>query len=241
MKNYKATGVVLHTVRYGESSVILYMLTDQVGRQSYMVQGVRGGKSKSNRGSILQPMFVLDFVGLHSPKMELHRIREMRTAFPMSTIPFDIRKSTISLFMAELLYRLVRETEPHSPLFDFVRGSVEALDGMSDGVANFHIWFLAQLSQYLGFCPGNEHAPGSWFDIQNGSYTPLEPRHGMAFDRETAALLNDMMQARVEDLAGVKLSRSRRSGFLEAMLGYLGYHLDTVDQIRSVQILKEVF
>ncbi|MCD8071960.1 MAG: DNA repair protein RecO [Alistipes sp.] len=241
MKSYKARGIVLHTVKYGETSLVLYMLTDTVGRQTYMVQGVRGGKSRHRTGALFQPMFVLDFVGLESPKMELHRIREVRPAFPLSSLPFDIRKSTISLFMAEVLYRLIREAEPDSPLFDFVRGSVEALDGMGEGVANFHIWFLAKLSAYLGFHPGNDYTPASWFDIQEGVYSPVEPRHGFFFDRGNTGLLNDLLEADIHDLAGVKLSRTARSTFLEAMLSYYAYHLDTVHQIRSAQILKEVF
>ncbi|MCC8034780.1 MAG: DNA repair protein RecO [Rikenellaceae bacterium] len=241
MKTYKARGIVLHTVKYGETSLILYTLTDTVGRQTYMVQGVRGGKSRGRGGALFQPMFVLDFVGLESPKMELHRIKEVRPAFPLTSIPFDIRKSTISLFMAEVLYRLIREAEPLSPVFDFARGSVEALDGMTDGVANFHIWFLARLSPYLGFHPGNEYSPSAWFDIREGMYTPVEPGHGLSFDREKTRLLSELLQADIHDLAGVKLSRGARSGFLEAMLSYFGYHLDTIHQIRSVQILKEVF
>ncbi|MCD8102256.1 MAG: DNA repair protein RecO [Alistipes sp.] len=241
MKSYKASGIVLHTVKYGETSVILYLLTDTVGRQTYMVQGVRGGRSKGNRSALFQPMFLLDLVGLESPRMELHRIREVRPAVPLTTIPFDIRKSTISLFMAEVIYRLVRETEPESPIYGFVRGAVEALDAMDDGVANFHIWFLAKLSPYLGFCPGNEYTDGFRFDIQEGIFTPLEPPHGMAFDRENSRLLDLLMQSRVEGLHDIRLSREKRSAFLSAMISYFSYHLDGINNIRSIQILREVF
>lgn len=241
MNNYKARGVVLHSVKYGESSMIVYMLTDTCGRQTYMVQGVRSGKSKGNKAALFQPMFLLDFVGLESPKMEMHRLKEVRPAMPFASVPYDIRKSTISLFMAEVLYRLVREVEPESPLFGFVCGAVEALDRLEEGAANFHLWFLVRLSYYLGFYPGNEYISGSWFDMQEGMFTPVMPSHRMMFDRDNAAVMNSFMECDVKDIGKVKLSRERRSSFMTAVLAYFGYHLDAVSQVRSVQILKEVF
>lgn len=241
MKSYKARGIVLHTVRYGENAMVVFMLTDTLGRQSYMVQGVKGGKSRSNKAALFQPMFVLEFEGYESSQMQMHRMRDVRAAIPLTSIPFDARKSTISLFMAEVIYRLVKEAESNSPLFGFVWESVVALDSMQDGVANFHLWFLVMLSSHLGFFPGNEYLPGCWFDIQNGVFTPIMPSHRLILDREDTAVLAAIMETRPAELNELKLSRERRSSFLSAMLIYFGYHLDTMNHIRSVQILRDVF
>lgn len=243
MKCYKARGIVLHTVKYGESSLVLYLLTDTMGRQTYMVQGVRSSGGRKGKSALLQPMFVLDFVGLESPRMQMHRMKEISSALPPATIPFDVRKSTISLFMAELIYRLVRESEPNSPLFDFVYACVEALDGMEEGVANFHLWFMVRLASLLGFYPGNEHIPGKWFDIREGLFTPVMPRHTFVMEPENAQLLGWFMEHDAGALGTLKLAREQRSGFMTALLDYFGYHLDSVGQVkvRSIQILREVF
>lgn len=241
MKSYKAQGIVLHTIKYGDSSMVAYMLTDVGGRQSYMVQGVKSSRGRGNKSALLQPMFILEFEGLESPRAEMHRIREMRSAVPLRTIPFDVRKSTVALFMAEMLYRLVREVEANSPLFDFVRESVEALDGMTEGVANFHLWFMVALSRHLGFFPGNEYAAGHRFDVREGVFTPIMPLHGMVFSGENSQLLGQLMDTPAGDIASIPLGRGRRVDFLNSMLGYLGYHLDSVRDIRSVDILREVF
>jgi DNA repair protein RecO (recombination protein O) len=241
MKTYKARGIVLRTMRYGENSMVVFLLTDALGRQNYMVQGVKGGKSRGNKAALFQPMFVLEYEGYESPKMQMHRMRDVRSAAPLCSLPFDVRKSTIALFMAEVLYRLVREAEPNSPLFGFVQDSVAALDAMQDGVANFHLWFLVMLSSHLGFYPGNEYVAGSWFDIKEGLFTPIMPSHRMMLERENAAVLAALMETRPEDLGALKLSRERRSAVLTAMLIYFGYHLDTINQVQSVQILREVF
>ena len=243
MKSYKARGVVLHTVKYGESGMIVFVLTDVLGRQNYMVQGIRSARSKGNKAAMFQPMFVLDFVGLESPKAQMHRMSEVRSGLILSSLPFDARKSTVALFMSETLYRLIKEVEPHSPLFGFVEESVAVLDGLcSDAeVANFHLWFMVRLSAYLGFYPGNEYIPGGFFDIEEGLFVPSMPPHGVALDAENSRLLDRFMSVRLDELAAITLSRTRRSAFLTALLSYFGYHLDSIHSVRSLDILRDVF
>ena len=241
MKTYKARGIVLHTMKYGESSMVVFMLTDVIGRQNYMVQGIRSARSKGNKAALFQPMFVVDFVGLESPKMQMHRIGEVRGGVTLTSLPFDVRKSTIALFMAETLYRLIKEVEPQSPLFGFVEQSVIALDGLSDGIANFHLWFMVRLSAHLGFYPGNEYIPGGCFDIQEGLFVRTMPQHRLALSPENTRILDVLMSAGVGELASLNLARTQRSAFLAAMLTYFGYHLDSIHSVRSLDILRDVF
>ena len=241
MKTYKGRGVVLHTLKYGDSSMVAYLLTDVGGRRSYMVQGVRSRSGRGSKLALFQPMFPLEFEGLESSKQQMHRFKEVRTAFSLRTLPFDVRKSTMALFMAEVLYRLVRESEPNEALFDFVWSSVGALDAMEEGVANFHLWFLAHLSRFLGFCPGNDYMPGAWFDIREGLFTPVQPAHTDCMTRECACILRDLLECDVRLLAEIGLNRTQRVEFLNAMLVYFGYHLDAISAVQSVRILREVF
>lgn len=120
MKSYKARGIVLHTLKYGDSGMVVYLLTDSGGRQSYMVQGVRSARGHGSKLALFQPMFAVEFEGLESSRMQMHRFREVRSGIVLQSLPFDVRKSTIALFMAEVLYRLVKECEPNQRLFDFV-------------------------------------------------------------------------------------------------------------------------
>ncbi len=226
-------------MRYGENSLIAFMLTDLLGRQNYMIQGVRSGRN--SKAGLYQPMFMVDFVGLESPRLQMHRMKEATNGMPLRTIPFDVRKGTVSLFMAEVLYRLIKESEPNSPLFDFVLGSIAALDALEDdnAVANFHLRFLVQLSFHLGFYPGNEPVEGGWFDIQEGLFVRHQPSHRHAIDPANTQVLGALMS--IEDLSSLRLGRMARSGFLTAMLAYFGYHLDAIHNVRSVEILRDVF
>lgn len=240
MKSYKARGIILGTLKYGEKGVVVHMLTDVCGRQSYMVQGVRP-TAKGSKMALLQPMFAVEFEGLTSSKMSMHRLKELAPGIVLQTTPFDVRKSTMALFMAEVLYRLVRENEPTEELFNFVWGSVAALDAIDEGIANFHLWFLANLSRPLGFSPDNSYTDGAWLDIRDGHFTPHALMPSMALTPENARLLHDMLECDVRYLGEIGLNRTQRVEFLEAMLKYYAYHLDTIRSVESIRILKEVF
>lgn len=242
MKSYKGRGIVLHTLKYGDSSMIVYLLTDVGGRRSYMVQGIRSRTGRGSKQALFQPVFPVEFEGLEpSQAQRMHRFREVRSGFLLQGIPFDVRKSTMAIFMAEVIYRLVRESERNEALFEFVWNSVAALDRMQEGVANFHLWFLAHLSRLLGFCPGNDYAEGAWFDIKEGLYTPAAPPHTLVLAQDEARTLDRLLRCTLLELPAVGLNRTQRVGFLNAMLTYFGYHLDSINAVQSVRILREVF
>lgn len=241
MKSYKARAVVLHTVKYGDSGLIAYLYTDLWGRQTYMVQGVRSSRSKGNKGAFFQPMFLLEYEDIELQHSEMHRMKDIAASVPLTSLPFDVRKSTIALFMAEVLYRLIREEEPNPHLFDFISSSVHALDAMQEGVSNFHLWFLVKLSYFLGFYPGNGYAAGNYFDVMRGEFVPLSPSHQMVINKDNARLLGTLMESRVDRLGSIALNRGQRVEFLNALLVFIGYHADTIHTVKSIDILREVF
>uniref|UniRef100_UPI004057098C DNA repair protein RecO n=1 Tax=Alistipes sp. TaxID=1872444 RepID=UPI004057098C len=241
MKGYKARGVVLSTVKYGDSGMVVQMLTDRYGRQSYMVQGVRSSRGRGSKMALFQPLFILQFEGLESQHSELHKIREVQNDIVFKSLPYDIRKSTIALFMAEVLYRLVGESEANEPLFDFVYNSVRALDEIDEGVANFHLWFLANLSRYFGYFPGNEHIKDCWFDMREGLFVREMPLHDQTMSIEEAELLRDLTETDLECLGEIPLNRDQRVAMLSRLVEYYCIHLEAIRSVRSIEILQEVF
>ena len=242
MKQYKARGIVLNTIKYGESSMVAHLLTDVAGRKSFMVQGIgKGGRGKGGKSALFQPMFLVDIMALESSHTQIDRVKEVALARPLQSIPFDVRKSTVALFMAELLYKIVREVEPDSPLFEYVYDSVIALDEMEEGVFNFHLWFMVGLSRFLGFFTADEYCEGAVFDIENGSFTTIPPRSGLFFNADNSRLLATLMEISPAELGSVRLSRVQRKEFIESLLAHFGYHLDTIPSLQSLRILSEVF
>lgn len=233
-------GIVLHTVKYGESAMIVYILTRSAGRGNYIVQSL--GKGKGNKSALFQAMFPIEFVSVAPIKGTMPRLKDVEMRRVLRKMPFDIRKNTMALFMAETLYRLIKEVEANIPLYDFVEDAVFQLDELESGVANFHLWFLVRLSSFLGFYPANEWQAGCWFDITEGSFVPIMPHHKIALTPFQASTLNRLMCVdSVADLSEIELLGSERSEFLDAMLTYFGYHLETIHSVASIKILRELF
>ncbi len=240
-RNYKGRGIVLNTLKYGDSSMVVHLLTDVYGRQSYMVNGVKSAKGRGSKMALFQPLFAVEFEGVQPQRGEMHRFREVRSGLLLGRTPFDVRRSTIALFIAEVLYRLVKESESNAKLFDYIWGSIMALDTIEEGVANFHLWFLANLSRLLGFYPHGEWQKGAWLDIVEGEFSPVRPHHTMVLTPDMSEILRDLTECDVRYLGEIGLNRAQRTEFLNAMMKYYSYHLDSIKQVQSIEILKEVF
>ncbi len=239
-KGYKSRGVVLTTVKYGDSSIIVQLFTEECGRQSYIVQGVTSRRSRGGKMALFQPLYPLEFVASGSSG-RLHRFSDVGLGVVLQRTPFDVRRITISLFIAEVIYRLVREDERNEPLFNFIWSSIETLDLIDEGVANFHLYFLVNLSRFLGFFPGNSHSDGDWFDPSEGLFTPREPSCVSKFTPALAERLRDFIECDVRHLGEIPLSRTQRVELLESILDYYSYHLDIRHSVESLNILREVF
>lgn len=233
---YKARGVVLHSMKYGERKMIVHIFTAQYGRRSYLT---KLSATNSGRG-LYQPLFVLDF-DAWAGRGELHHIEQPQMAFRLSELPFDIVKSTIALFLSELLYRLIQDGEADGGLYRFIEESVAELDEMGEGTANFHLWFLVRLTEYMGYAPQDNYVEGYALDYRNGTYTETLPSHTLSMPPSEAALFHRLNGCSVGDLGAVGLSRDQRVAMLERLTDLYGFHTDAIYSVNSLRILSEIF
>ncbi|MDR1023233.1 MAG: DNA repair protein RecO [Prevotellaceae bacterium] len=238
----KLRGIVLHSIKYGETSVIAYIYTDLQGRQTYIINGVRGATQR-RKSSLIQPLFLLDIEAYPERRRgAMCRMKEFCANVPLQSLPFDVHKSVIALFIGEVLYKLIREEEQNEALFDFLHRHILLLDEMQHGVSGFHLYFLAQLAQHLGFLPGNAHsAEYPYFDMQNGVFVPFAPQHSAFMDKPTSALLGMLIGAKLDDLQHIRASREQRNLLMRSLLDYYCTHLGMANPIRSLAVLEEVF
>ena len=188
-----------------------------------MVQGIRSSRGHGSKSALFQPMFAVEFEGLESPRMEMHRFREVHSGIVLQTLPFDIRKTTIALFMAEVLYRLVKESEPNPDLFDFAWGSVEALDDAKEGVANFHLWFLDRYAAFLGF------------PFERGFNLDFNP-----FTPEQTDRLRSIHEASFGDALSLPMTGVERKELIEAVIRWLEFHTGSRIDLRSLSVLHQI-
>ena len=238
---HNTRGLVLHHIKYSESSLIVKIFTELFGLQAYLVKGARSKKS-TVRSSHFQPMTMLDLVVYHREKNDLQHIRESAISEPFHAISTDIRKSTIALFLAEILLKTLKEGEGNTEMFDFISSSLNFFEIQEDGIENFHLFFLIKLSRYLGFYPqGTPGTENNFFDLREGRYTGIQPLHPDFLDKEKSSALYALSIARADELSGLINAKTERGEMLNAILIYYQIHLGGLSNIKSIEVLKEVF
>jgi len=238
---FKTRGIVLHHIKYSETSVIVTIYTEVFGRQSYLINGVRSKKAKI-KANILQPLFLLNMEVYHKPKRELQRVKEVQNDFIFNSLPYDIRKSTLAIFIAEILSKTIQEQEPNTELFNYLYNSIQVLDLKGKGISNFHLYFLIHLTKYLGFFPENNYSSfNCFFDLKAGGFVQIKPMHLFFLNKSESKVLSEMLEFSDNQHENVNINHKDRMEILEKILDYYSLHNDGVSNIKSLSVLKEVF
>lgn len=233
-------GIVFHQLKYSETSLILKIYTKEFGLQSYMAKGVRSKKSKISP-SILQHLSLVELLANHKEKSSLNFLKEIWSDYQYSSIPFNIYKSSILIFINELLYRSIREEEKNLELFNFLYSALEWLDLSESGFSNFHLVFAIQLSRYLGFYPQNNYSKQySHFDLQEGVFTNILPIHSNFLDDKVAKQFSQLIETSYEKMTEIALNTNSRNVLLERIIEYYQLHLPNFGKIKSLEILRTV-
>ncbi len=236
----KTRGIVLQQIKYSDSQIIAHIYTEQFGRQAFMFRRAKSKKS-GNSLNFLQPLFLLEIEAQIKDKRQIQRARELRNHPHFNNIPFDITKSSIAIFLAEILSRVLKEEEANAELFNFLYHSVLLLDEEKEHFANFHLLFLYELSKYLGFYPESEFTQNDkYFNIAEGAYTEYHELK-FALNKRESQLLTQLSGKGFHQLHEIKLSRMQRQDLLDILLQYYYYHLPEMGKIKSLDILKQIF
>lgn len=208
--------IILNTTKVGERSLVLHTLSDEWGRRSF-ITSVRKGSGMA----LVQPLSIVDAEVAENPRSDLWRVRSLSASYPLTGLRTSPEKNAISLFMAEVLYRSVREGAWEGDLFVWCVRSILTLDALEGDFANYHLRFLLEFAAALGFSPSLE-------DL-------------MPFAGEHLSQLRDLLQADFSACMLVPLSRGTRTEIARILLKYLGYHTETRIEVRSLRVLSELF
>lgn len=239
MKN-KTRGIILHTTPYSESSLVANVYTEEYGLVSYIIGGVRSknGKTKSN---LFQPLTLVELVSSGKPGASLQRITDIQLSPPYTGIPLHVVKSSIAIFLAEVIYRSIKEEEPNTRLYEFIYSGLLILDVSPHNCARFHIFFMIQLSRYFGSYPHGKFTPGSGcFDLREGTFINGIPPHPEFMEPSVAQYLWKLMQQTFENYHEVVIPDATARELLNAMVRYYELHFTHGQIIRSHKVLTDV-
>jgi len=216
----KTRGIVFRFTKYGETSIIVTIFTEAFGLQSYIVNGVRS-KSAKNKIALFQPLTLLNLVVYHRENANIERIKEIQCFYPYISLATDVKKSSIALFITELLNKTVKEESHAGGLFQFLCDSLITLDQLNHDFESFHLAFMLRLSRYLGFGAQNVN------EIIGGRIT----------DEVTETLLQQLLRSGFNEV--IPMTTVQRRSVLELILKFYSDHME-IGEMKSVQILKEV-
>lgn len=237
----KTRGIVLHSIPYNDKYSIIYMYTEAFGRASYLVARSRGKKSPVSR-ALFMPLSVVEMEVEHLNKRDLHRIRETKICFPLTELFCNPVKNMLALFLAEVLFRTVKETEPDTRLFEYLCEAIRLLEFAEEGLANFHLVFLLRLLHYMGIYPNaDSYTAGAYFDMLNGVFADRIPMHRHYLNREESTIFAQLLKISFENMSLYTFSRRDRVNIINRILEYYRLHLPEFPEIKSLSVMQSLF
>ena len=238
---YKTRGIVLHSIPYKDNYSIVSVYTEEFGRASYMVPRGKSKKAAASK-ALFMPLAVLDMDVEHMPKRDVHKVKECRFCFPQSDVFCHPVKNILALFLAEVLYRTLKNPEPDTSLFNYIYNSIVTLETSEDGIANFHIVFLFNLLHYLGIYPNTElQKEDSYFDLLNGEFTLLPPQHRHFLSQQESRVFSRLLRMSFENMSLYGFSRHESVYIINRIFDYYRLHIPDFNEIKSLSVMQSLF
>ena len=233
----KTKAIVISSLRYQDKSLIVKCFTESDGLKSYFIRDAFSSRKSAQKIAYFQPLNIIEIEATHKNKGSLEYFKEVKMAQPYYTITADIAKTTIALFISEVLHHSIREEEENAQLYHFLETALQWLDS-HDEVANFHLILLLEVTKFLGFYPEKPQNYNAYFEMTEGVFIPQETLSCLT--AHETLLLKKLMALKFDN-SGKTFHVSERQALLKILLDYYAFHLDGFRRPNSLEVLREVF
>ena len=236
----KTQGIVLQSLRYGDTSLIVKVFTRESGLKSYMVKGAFNRNAK-NRVALFQNLHLINYIEVSNPKKAtLGYMKDVQLKTVYHSLPFVMNKSAIVMYVSELLSKTLTEQEKNEPLYDFIEQSLLWLDLVETDYANFPLYFTLELTRHLGFYPKTNYTESYCFDMMEGQFAHDYPVHPYYFDNANAIILSRFLDAGIDQACRLPLNVSQRREMLDGIITFMRLHAPVMKGFKSHEVLKTV-
>ena len=238
--NDKVQGIVIQTVRYGDTSLIVKVFTRRFGIKSYMVKGVFSRTSK-NKAALFQHLNIISFVEAGKPNANaLGYLKDVQLDYTYQTLPFEMNKSAIMLYVSELLSKTLVGQEENDDMYQFVIHSLQWLDLVESSYANFPMFFTLELTRFLGFYPKPGYKDGFCFDMMEGNFVADYPIHPYYLGASASTLLFRLLGKGIDEACQVPLNVNQRRELMDGLIVFMRLHAPVMKNFQSHEVLKTV-
>ena len=236
----KTQGIVLQSLRYGDTSLIVKVFTRESGLKSYMVKGAFNHNAK-NRVALFQNLHLINYIEVGNPKKStLGYLKDVQLKYVYHSLPFVMYKSSIVMYISELLSKTLTEQEKNEPLYDFIEQSLLWLDLVETDYANFPLYFTLELTRHIGFYPKLNYEQGFCFDMMEGLFVHDYPIHPYYLDNASATILSHFLDAGIDEACRLPLNVSQRREILDGIITFMRLHAPVIKGFKSHEVLKTV-
>lgn len=238
----ETNAIVLSTLKYGDSSLIARCYCKELGLKSFLLKGILSSKKAGLKKSLFQPLSLIRLITqVKNENSEgLYYIKEARIHFPLIEIPSDIKKNAVVLFLSEVLTRVITEEgAPNPSLYHFIQKNVIHLEAKRFSPL-FHLKFMMELSQHLGFYPNQSEMEENYFDLESGCFCGASPSKYL-IGGDLALAFKELLGTNFDTLDDISIPNVLRIKVLGVLIDYFNLHLHGFGKIKSVDILHEIF
>lgn len=238
-------GIVLKTIKYGETSLICSVFTALFGMQSYIVKGVRTTRKSSSGANQLQIGSILEMVVYKTDQKKLNYIKEYKTVPIFKTIRESVYKNSVVIFMVELLHQIALEEEEQPALFDFIHEFLVSLDAIKDvETANLSLYLSMQIAKHGGYEINNNYDiyERSFVNLLEGNFQRYATLIPPFIDEDGSKIFSDLLHVNdFEDIIKKKITIEQRRTLLNGYLQFFQLHVPNFKPLKSVAILQAIF
>lgn len=237
----KSRGIILNQIKFGDTSLIIRIYTEREGVLSFIVKGVRRTKSKFH-ASLFEKLTLVEVLFDYNPAKSIHQLKDIANIYAFNSIPFNVHKSSIAIFLTEVLSKSLKVNESNEEKFKFVFNAIVEFDLLVDALSVFHIFFLLKLTSFLGFFPlNNFSSSNSIFNLQEGRFVSSPYLSFHCIDHTKSRLFSEVIDADLTLLNKLLINKENRTFILEMMLTYYRLHVPDFKETHSLLVLQSVF
>lgn len=233
----KTKAIVISSIKYQDKSLIVKCLTLSEGLKSYFVPNAFAAKKSNQKIAYFQPLSILEIEANHKNKESLEYFKEIKLAHAYQTISTDIVKSTIVMFLSEIIHHSIHEEEKNENLFDFLESALLWLDA-HDEMANFHLILMLEMTKFFGFYPDTSEDAFKFFDCREGNFSNFQGTNCLS--EHESFLFKKLIDLKFDSEQKI-FTGVERQILLKILLDYYSIHLDGFKKPKSLEVLKEVF
>lgn len=230
--------IVINTIKYGESSLIATCYTQKFGIKKYLLKGILKSKKGKLKAAYFYPLMQLKLIANHNNKGHLNFIKDIEIEHYYHHIYSHIKKQTIALFIAEILYHSIKEEEANETLFKYLEASFLWLDTQEE-ISNFHLLFLLNLTKYLGFYPEIQKKENPYFNMLEGKFQ--NKKNTSSIFGEKLNQFKKLLGINFDALNNINFNAQSRQQVLSVLIQYFELHLSGFKKPKSLNVLKSVF